>query len=185
METDAANTEAEVKRFRIIGRYSPITCMLIQRLENSQPDDAILDEELNRIAGKDVSPKGNHNSYLQSAIRYCEQMGICWQRVRGEGYIKRSSPGDIIVGSEQAVKSTHRKMKRSVARLGSITNKMDELEPGEKKRALTAQAQVGTLCAFSNFTIQRKLSARNIEKPIDVVKLLEHSKDATLDMFSS
>lgn len=126
--------------------------------------------------GYDTRPnKGKNYGHLMTAIAHALRIhGITWKRVRGEGYISRVLPEQMIQHASAARRHVHRVGKRTCNELASVS--IGGLTTEQQREHLGAMAMFGTLTQFSTSTSAKRLTARNSSDAIDVSKLLEAMK---------
>lgn len=138
--------------------------------KDHRPGDVVTDETLAEIAGVDcTSPRGR--GFVQRSIEFVAKWhGMCWRRVRTAGCIECLGPSGARQFAESNAKAITRKAKRNVLYLTNTTQY--EMENGERIEHNLAMAQAGTLCMFDG-KLAKKLKARDVQKPLDMNRLLE------------
>ena len=154
-------------------RVRPGLCVeseiLLRKLKDGKPGDALTDAELSDLCGFDTCPQNHGKGYsnLLTAQGQCEsQYGICWQRVTGEGHIRclASKETDTWVAHHgtRRVRSLSRKMKRKL-----LTVKPEDLTEDERRGW---RARVGM------FRLAEVMVTKRTEK-----KLLPHCGETKVD----
>jgi hypothetical protein len=148
---------------RQIGPYHPITVRLITELEKGKQGDSKTDDELCKIAGMSVAVKDKGYSYLMSAIRYCERLGISWQRQVKQNKILCQTGEEIVERSRADLRVVRKRTRRSLNRISSV----DPSSIPENKRAdaMALSAQLGAIGLLSRNESTKKLLIINSTAP--------------------
>jgi hypothetical protein len=149
----------DTKTFEQIKGMSAVTMQLVQLLRNAE-SETIDDLELKRCAGFGCAPGERGYSSLQSAVRYCErEYGICWERVRKGGEIRRlDNPSKIQRGYRER-QGICRKSKRATRVLASVT--VSELTDAQRCQHHALAAQMGAIAMFSATSTTKALANSN------------------------
>lgn len=165
----------DVKKTNAIAGLMLFTSQLVAAMKTGKSTDVLTDEQLTEISGKNCRPGGDGYGYLQSAIRICERdYGVVWQRVRGADCIKCQTAEGVVEMSKAGIKSTYKRMRRSVRQLGTVS--VGELSDDSRQAYYTQLCHAGTLANCASSSFRKKLAQRNISVPIEPLKLLEAMK---------
>lgn len=135
-----------------------------------KPEDVVTDETLTEISGVDCTSERGRG-FVQRSIGFVAKWhGMCWRRVPGAGCIECLGPSGARQFAESNTKAITRKAKRNVVYLTNTTQY--EMENGERIEHNLALAQSGTLCMFDG-KLAKKLKARDVQKPLNMNRLLE------------
>jgi hypothetical protein len=169
--------EYAAKSFEARSGYAPETCMLIDHLRNGVPGDTVLDEELATVCGLPCRPMTRGYNYLRSAIKYCEQSGVFWKRVKGVQGLRCLTATEKMHVCDSDRKHISRVSRRSLRRLGSIERA--ELEVSEQRRYDVQLAQHATLALFADHRAEKRIAASTNGHAIERDKVLELFKEST------
>lgn len=160
----------EVKRFRAIPGYHPMTLKLIEYLGEKNPGDFMTDDELAEVAGAQTKPGGEAYAYLLSAIRWQRKAGKDFQRVRDGGGIKclEATETDDAVKSE--ARAIHRKTGRTLIRAETVD--VQKLPDDRRSAFLARTSQLSALYGLSADRVTKKLDGVDNQEP-DMKELLK------------
>jgi hypothetical protein len=152
------NAIHEAESYKAIGGYHAITVRLISALQTGKPGDEKTDAELSEVAGFPTSVGGKGYAYLCSAIRYCDRLGVVWQRVKSEGKIVCLNGGEVLARSGGDVRHIGRTARRSAGRLALVDT--TSLPQQDRPRALAIGAQLGAIMLMSKPEATKRLASQ-------------------------
>jgi hypothetical protein len=170
----------QTRPFEVRAGYAPQTCLLIEALKVGNVGDVMTDKELQEICGVGTAPMQKGYSFLQSAIRFCERMGVFWKRIKGTEGIKCLDSVEKMHLCDSDRRHMSKVARRSIRRLGSIERK--ELTAGNQKRYDVQVAQHGAMALFADTRTEQKIIAAAEKQAIDraqVIALFADSRDST------
>jgi hypothetical protein len=170
-------SQYDANSFEARAGYAPQTCMLIDRLRGGSPGDTVLDDELVAVCGLPCRPMTPGYNYLRSAIKYCEQSGVFWKRVKGVEGLRCLSATEKLHVCDSDRKHISRVSRRSLRRLGSIERA--ELEANDQRRFDVQLAQHATLALFADHRAEKRIAASTNGTAIERDKVLELFKEST------
>lgn len=148
------------------------TSKLIGALKDGPIGATRTDEDLSRISERDTRVGGTGYGYLQSAIRHVlRHHQLVWKRIPGAGAIKCLGSSETVTYARSRTKGIARSARRTVQQLRAVEA---DVQDDKKSEYLVTMAQAGTLAQLASDSGRKKLEARDIDRPLDLSKLLEN-----------
>lgn len=128
MATQGLFERITMKRFNHVPGMGRVTSILLNTLATTASDE-ITDAALSEVAGVNVGVGHKGYANLNTAIRRCYQdNGVLWQRVRGEGRIKRIADNkEFVAVGHRGTRSIRRISRRTASKLLCAKERTPEL----------------------------------------------------------
>ena len=165
-------TEQTIEKTPMPNGLAKETSILIDMLKDGKPGDTITDEAMFDHCGKQTCSSGSGYGNLETAKKYVlTNNGVVWYRVRGAGVIKCADAKEIGMDSKQTLKAIARRSKRGLKKIATVD--LADVEDSDKSEFLAMSATLGTVAMFSKTSTQKKLSARCVEKPLELTTVID------------
>ncbi len=164
-------TEQTIEKTPMPNGLAKETSILIDMLKDGKPGDVITDELMFEKCGKQTCTSGDGYGNLETAKRYVlTNHNVVWYRVRSAGVIKCANANEIGIDAKNTIKSMCRRSKRGLKKIATVD--LSDVPETDRPAFLATSASLGTVLLFSKSSTQKKLTARHVEKPLELPDVL-------------